>query len=212
MRQLADALARRGKYGVGHRRRYRRNAGFARAAGTFRARHDVRFHRGHFVDAQHVVGVEVCLLHAAAIDGDFAFQRGGKPEGDASRDLLAQDQRIDDLAAVEGANHAMHAQLAIRHRNFGDLCVEAAHIAAERHALKSAGRQRFTPTGFFRGQIQDAEQSRSVFQQDACGAPPPDLSFPPRPFHRENSPAKKVFWYAPGARQKATGTVVSAAR
>ena len=64
-RQLAQPLAGGGEDGVGDGGNNGRRAGFADSAGRGLARHDVHFHHRHFVDAQHVVVVEVLLHHAA---------------------------------------------------------------------------------------------------------------------------------------------------
>jgi hypothetical protein len=60
--------------------------------------------------------VEVGLLHAAIFERDFGFQRGGQSEDDAA------GVGIHNAAAIDGADHAMHADVAVFfHRSFDHL-------------------------------------------------------------------------------------------
>src|ERR1041385_553092 len=109
-RQCADALAGGGEDGVRHRRGDARCAGLADAARRRVAGDDVQFNVRHLVDAQHVVVVEVALLHAAAVDRDAAFQRGAEAERDRALDLLLDDRRIHGAPAIDGTNHPMRSE------------------------------------------------------------------------------------------------------
>src|SRR5882672_4664730 len=77
-RQLPNAFARERENGVADRRPDRWRARFADAARRVAARHDVHLDDGHLVHAQHLVIVEVALLHAALVDRDLALERGGQ--------------------------------------------------------------------------------------------------------------------------------------
>src|SRR5207245_3292243 len=74
-RQPAQALARGGEDGVGHRGRYGRHAGLADSAGPLRARDDVHLDRRRLVHPQRRVIVEVRLLHLALAQRDRVVQR-----------------------------------------------------------------------------------------------------------------------------------------
>src|SRR5262249_45526097 len=72
-RQAPHALAVGRNAGVAYGRSDGRGARFADAAGAVGALYDVDFHFGRFVDAQHIVIVEVGLFDTAVGDGDFAL-------------------------------------------------------------------------------------------------------------------------------------------
>src|SRR5450631_351809 len=61
-REYMDAVAGRGKYGVGDGRPYRRHARLSYAGRWLGRRHDVYFHLRHFVDAQYSIVIEVVLF------------------------------------------------------------------------------------------------------------------------------------------------------
>ena len=73
----------------------------------------MHFDHGRFVDPQHVVLIEVALLHAAFVDRDFAFQRRRQSVDDGAADLLLEDRGIDDMSAIDRADHAMNPHLAL---------------------------------------------------------------------------------------------------
>ena len=54
-----------------------------------------------------LVVVEVALLDAAVLDRDLAIERGGEAEDDAALHLRLDRVRVDDRAAVDGADHAL---------------------------------------------------------------------------------------------------------
>ena len=76
--------------------------------------------------------------------------------------------RIDDLPAIDRADHAMHLSLPCVDGNFGHLRVEAADVVDDRDAAAMTGRQRLAPTGLFGRQIQHAQQARRFRQQVAA--------------------------------------------
>src|SRR5438445_603788 len=92
------------------------------------APHEMHFdHRG-LVDAQHPVVVEVVLLDAAVLEGDLAPQDARDPEDDPALDLCLDGVRVDDDAAIHGADHPRDADLPLlrdRHlRNLRDVAPE----------------------------------------------------------------------------------------
>ena len=148
-----------------------------------RARHDVGFDHRHLVDSQRFVVVEVLLLHAAAIDRDVAAQRGAQAVNDAALDLLHHDRRIDDMPAIDGANHAMDSDLSLVDRNLGDLRVEAADVVDDRDAAMPSGRQRLCPSRPSLPPV-PARPASAELSPAACGGTPPDPASPRRPSHR----------------------------
>ncbi len=90
-RQAADALAGSLENSIAHGGRNPRSAGLAGSAGSVLAGHNMHFHHRHLIDTQHVVLMEIALLHAAAVDGDAAFERRRQAECDAALDLLLQN-------------------------------------------------------------------------------------------------------------------------
>lgn len=67
-RQTANALAGRSENGVANRWRSWWNAGLTDTRRGFFARHDMDFYRGHFVDPQDDVVMEVALFGTSAVD------------------------------------------------------------------------------------------------------------------------------------------------
>src|ERR1039458_5566369 len=129
-RQPPDALAGRCKNRVAHRRCNQRSSGLSDPARRLIARHDVHLDLRHLIHAEHLVIVEIPLLHAPLIDCDFAFERGRQPENDCALHLRLNRQRIHRPPAIHRANHVMHLHLAafLVHRDFGHL----RHVAPKR--------------------------------------------------------------------------------
>lgn len=67
-RQTADAPASRSENCLAQRRTNRRNRKLARAGRNLLARYHVDFYRGHSIDSQYPIVVEVRLLDASAVD------------------------------------------------------------------------------------------------------------------------------------------------
>src|ERR1700761_7923724 len=75
-RKFPDALAGRGKDGVGHGRRQWRHARLARAAQGRAAFDQINLDLRTIGQADHLVVGEIDLDHGALVDGDLAVQRG----------------------------------------------------------------------------------------------------------------------------------------
>ena len=110
-RQRADAFAGGRKDRIRQCRRDHRNRGFADAAPAPCARDDDGLDLRHLRQPQHPVIVEIRLLDAAVPDRDLAVKRGSERKHGRAFDLHLDGERVDDRAAVDGADHAMHAQL-----------------------------------------------------------------------------------------------------
>src|SRR5438552_3908451 len=91
----------------------RRNGSFADTAGIVLRLHDVDIDLRHLVDAEHFVGIEVPLLHAAFVDSDRAFERGGEPVYNAAFNLLGDDGGIDDMSAIDRAGDTVDLQFSL---------------------------------------------------------------------------------------------------
>jgi hypothetical protein len=113
-----------------------------------------------FIYPGHVVLMEIALLDASALDGDFAFHRRAESEDDGAADLLLHDGGIDNLAAIGGADCPMNFQLALRHGDFGNLGCVAADVIDDGHSVVMPCGKGLTPSCLFGRQIQDAEQAR----------------------------------------------------
>src|SRR2546430_1660794 len=99
-RQRADALARHGKDRVAHRRKNRRESGFAEAGGGVVCFEEMNFDFGrHLVHADRGILVEIALDGAASVNGDFVGHDGAQPFDDSAADLIFSVGGIDDLAA-----------------------------------------------------------------------------------------------------------------
>ena len=58
-----------------------------------------------------VVGVEIGLLDAAVLDGDFAVEQRRQAEDERARDLPLDLRRIDRVAGIGRRDDAMHLDL-----------------------------------------------------------------------------------------------------
>jgi hypothetical protein len=125
--------------------------GFAYAGGFFGAVDDVNFDLWSFVDARHLIVVEIGLQHAAAVDGDGVFHEGGDAVDGRAFDLRSDAVGIDGAAAVDGVNDAMHMDLAVFDTDFGDARGVGLEGKISGDAAKDARGQRLVPTGFFGG-------------------------------------------------------------
>src|SRR4029079_4013740 len=96
--------------------------GLADAARRFAGLHEMDFDDRRFVDPQHAIVVEIALLDAAALEGNFAPQGCAQAKNNAAFDLRNDRVGIDHLAAIDGADDAPDFDLAfLRHFDFGDL-------------------------------------------------------------------------------------------
>src|SRR5512144_195492 len=171
-RQRAQPLARRRRDRVRERRRERRDAGLADAGRLFRRRHDVHVDPRHLRDPQHGVIVEVRLLDGAVLQRDAAVERGGERVADAAFHLRAHVVGIDRDAAFDGADDAIDAELLAAHRHLDDLCDDGIERFDDRDAAAAlfaglAGRERFSPSGLLRREIECGEMARVRCQERA---------------------------------------------
>jgi len=90
-----------------------RHARLTHARRSFGARHDVDLDLRHLVQAQHVVPIEVALLHSAALNGELRFHHGAETEADPAFHLGADHVRVDRDAAIDGADDAFDLRLAV---------------------------------------------------------------------------------------------------
>ena len=111
--EAADALAGGGKDGVADGRGDDREARFPDAGWFFGALHDVNFDFRSFVDARHLVIVEVGLFDAAFVDGDRIFHEGGDTIDGGAFDLRFDSVGIDGAAAIDGVDDALDVELAV---------------------------------------------------------------------------------------------------
>ena len=119
-----------------------------------------------FVDAQDAIVVEIMLLDAAALQRDLAPQRGADAEDDAALDLRHDRVGVDDLAAIDGANHAPDLDLALlRHLDLGDLGKVGAHGELHRDAAAHALGKGRAPSRLLGGEIEHAEHARLLAEQ-----------------------------------------------
>src|SRR5258708_35562822 len=67
----------------------------------------------HLGLAQNLIGVEIALLDPPILERDLAVERGGEAEYDGALHLHLDAARIDDMAAIDGADDPLDAQLAL---------------------------------------------------------------------------------------------------
>ncbi len=160
-RQPAQRDAGRGIDRVAQRRRPRRRAGLADAAGRLAALDDMNLDLRRLVDAQHAVVVEVGLLHAPLVDGDLAIERGGQAEDQPAFELRDDGIGIDGNAGIDRGGDAAQMHLAL----FVDFRLhhgrdETGERRLHADAASDARRQRLAPAGFLRREIERGEKAR----------------------------------------------------
>src|SRR5215472_3458312 len=149
-RQLADAFASSREDGVANGRSNGRHGRLAHASRHFLARDDVDLHLRAFVHAQWRVRIEVRLHDAALFDGDFALERLRESKDHRAHRLLLDNTRVDDLPAVERADHAVHFDAVILvDRDFGDLSDIGVERLEHRDSAIHTLRKRLAPTRLF---------------------------------------------------------------
>ena len=165
-REDAHALARCGVDRVGDRRPDRRHTRLADPCRPLGAWNHVDFHLRHFVEAQHVVTVEIALLDSAARDGDLRLHDGTEAEADPAFHLGPDDVWVDRHSAIDGADDALDLRLSpVIDGYLGDLRHVGLEQLGDRNAAESALGQRPVPTGFFGREPQHARMPRMVLQE-----------------------------------------------
>src|SRR5260370_16754088 len=106
---LGQAPARGGKDGVGDRGNEGLWPGLTHPAGRLRTLDDVYLDGRRIVDAKHLIGIEVRLLHPSVLERDLAIQRRRSAKGDPALDLRLYRVGIDDRADIGCTNHASNA-------------------------------------------------------------------------------------------------------
>src|SRR5262245_46805963 len=122
-RKLADTPARCCEQCVGHRRRNRGSSRFADTAPSRSARrYQLDFDLRRVGEADDLVVVEIALFHSPVTDRDLAAERRVETVDDATLDLRYRGIGVDHVAAIDGSNDAIDAQLpGLRNRYLCDL-------------------------------------------------------------------------------------------
>src|SRR5206468_84081 len=109
----ANALAGDLEDGVTHCRPNGGDTRLANAAPFVAAgERQVCLHLGHLIHTEHLVGVKVALHSTTLFDGDLAIEGVRQAIDNATFHLLCHRQRIDDMAAVHGTDHAFNPYFA----------------------------------------------------------------------------------------------------
>ena len=160
-RQPPQGDAGRGIDRVAQRRRPRRHAGLADAAGRLAALDDVNLDLRRLIDAQHAVVVEIGLLDPPLVDGDLAIERRGEAEDQAAFELRHDGVGIDGDAGIDRRGDAAQMHLALLvdfglHHGRDETAERRLHA----DATSDARRQRLAPAGFFRHEVERRQQPR----------------------------------------------------
>src|SRR5215469_12756957 len=107
--------------------------------------------------------MEIRLLDATLVQGDFAIQCSGQSKDHPALDLRDDRVRIDGETAIHGERHATYVDipsgLHFCLNNGGNRCIEG---WLDADASADAWRQSLTPVGLFRHKIQHALQARRL--------------------------------------------------
>src|SRR6516162_7295622 len=100
------------------------------------------------VYARHLVAVEVGLLDAAVLQGDFAMERRRDAEDDRALDLRLDGVGVDDGAAIDCADDAPYPHRSVlRHLNLCDVSHIGREYVLERDASADPFRRWLAPAG-----------------------------------------------------------------
>jgi hypothetical protein len=92
------------------------------------ARDNVDLDHRRLIHAQHLIGIEIGLLHTTVSEGDFAIERRGNAEDDPALNLRPYNVGIYDGATINRADNAPDTDRPVlRHFHFGDL----GHVVGE---------------------------------------------------------------------------------
>ena len=119
------------------------------------------------MEPQQGVVVKVRLLHASLFEADLPVERRRQAKDDAGLHLRGHTRGIDANPAVHRADDAVHANPVLLDRHFRHLRHEAAERLVNRDTAEGPLGERVSPTGFFGGQVEDAQVARMVPEQPA---------------------------------------------
>ena len=85
------------------------------------AGYDVNLDLWCFVDTEHLIVMEVALLHASTVKRDLTLESSTEPKDDSAFRLSHNAVRINNTAAVNRGHHTMNAnRIRLADRNFRD--------------------------------------------------------------------------------------------
>src|SRR4030095_8825554 len=124
----------------------------------------VDFDLRRLIHAQDLVAIEVGLLDATVLESDLAIERGRDAEDDRALDLRPDGVGIDDGAAIDRADDAPDTNGSVlRHLDLRDLRNVGREGKLEGDATADPFRQRLSPAGLLRGQLENRFGAGSLF-------------------------------------------------
>src|SRR5258708_31604567 len=122
----------------------------------------IHIHRA-LADTQHLVVMEVVLLHTTFLEGDSVQLRRAQAHDCSALDLRPATLGIDHEPAVDRRIHARNRYVAlVVHRNFHNCCYIGQEAALYRDAQTMALWQLTSPAGFLGGALHDAARTGRV--------------------------------------------------
>ena len=109
--------------------------------------------------------MEIGLLHAAFLQGDFLHDGGAEPKHDARLDLAFHNVRVDHLPQVGSHSDPVHFNRPVFHADLGDLGHVGVVAFHQRNATRTARWQGLAPAGFFSRELEHIGKTWLVFQQ-----------------------------------------------
>src|SRR5579862_4176535 len=165
-RQCADPLAGGGVDRITERGGGANRARLTHPARSLAARHQMRLDARRLSDPQRREVVEVALLNAAVGEGNLLAERRAQAERHATLELRAHAVRIDHLATIHRAHHALDPHLALlAGADLCDLRQVAPHGELNRYAAAAAGRQRRAPPRPVGRKIENGTHARRLEQR-----------------------------------------------
>jgi len=132
-RKNTYSLACRLKVGIGNSWADGWYAWFSDAGRRCRRLDEMNLDTWHFIEAQHVIAVEITLYNSALVQRKLRFQDGTKAKADAAFYLGPHLVGIDSDAAIDSTDHSVNAGCAyLVHRDLGNL----GHRVANHHVWR----------------------------------------------------------------------------
>src|SRR5437667_3209417 len=149
--RLADPFARCGEHRVCDGWRDRRHGRFADSHRMLGAGYDVNLDLWCFVDTEHLIVMEVALLHASTVKRDLTLESSTEPEDDSAFRLSHNAVRINNTAAVNRGHHTMNAnRIRLADRNFRDFSNVRVKRKMQGNTASLPFRERGAPMSFLR--------------------------------------------------------------
>ena len=163
--KAALAFPGQGKQRVTQSWYHRRYTGLPHTGGRFIAIDDVHHHLGPLIMTHERVIVEIALLDLSAFQGNVAVERCREAKDNTALDLIANNVRIDHLAAIHSTVHPVHPDFPELNAGLNHLGHVGAKTAKQSNTTGPSFGGAAVPLGKLGNPVQHAQVSRFVVNQ-----------------------------------------------